>query len=252
MKPKIDVVICAGPKDYNKVKYTISQAKKHIKDNIEKFYVISPDKIDDLINLKNVENHLDDDVLKINRSKIKHRPHWISQQFIKMLQQVSKSDYYVILDSDAILVNDISFFEGNKKILYKARNQNHSPYFRFSQKLMGFGREYPHSLMCEVLLYDRKVCKHILERFDGDPNKFIDKSIEIITSNCYPADHEFHANYSWKHFRDEYVIRNINQKHHEKHNDGVWTDTEIQNMINKFTGKNIDMFTIHTYSNTRR
>jgi hypothetical protein len=244
-----DILIPSSPKDLHKVKYVIESAKKHIKDDIGNIYIVTPfmpkeeDKLEDVIYIMDHEV-LDDYGIKLR--DIPFKPTWMFQMMIKLFNSVTENDRYLVVDSDLFFNKPISFFDENKKpIFYLGRNQNHSHYFRFMQKMFGFGRVYPHSFISEVMLFDRNITTHM---FNGLPKKeFIQKFISNINSNDYPACFETFGNYTVVNFPDKYEIKHFTMDLEGRLKKN-WTEDEIKQRLEFFSkNPNVDVFTLHTW-----
>jgi len=82
---------------------------------------------------------------------------------LKMFQNVTKNDNFLIIESDCLILQNINFFVDDKTIFYLTRNQNHEPYFNFSKKIMNLDRSFLHSFISEFMMYEKKKINHMLK-----------------------------------------------------------------------------------------
>lgn len=202
MEKKYDIVIVSHEKDFNKIKYVVEHADKNL-DNFESIHLILTNHpFDELDIVKNkttkpVIVHYEQDVLNIDMKKICYRPNWIYQILLKMFQNVTKNEHFLVLESDGVVNNRLHFFEDDKTIIYLGINHPvHNPYFRFNE-MINIKKKFPHSLISEVMMYDKKYIKEMLENCGCfSPQDFIEKYIyENLTDECYPADYEMYGQF---------------------------------------------------------
>jgi hypothetical protein len=235
---KYDILILCKNDDLNKIKYLI----KSIKINIigyDDIYLITPDKVD----MDGVVNITDYEVIeKKYKENIKHRPNWIFQQYIKLFQNVTKNDYYVVIDSDIYINKKIEIFTNNKPNFFIGRDQYHQQYFNFSKEF-GISKLYEKSFISEIMVFDKTKIREFLSKIDITTDLFLEKSNNIIDQNCYISEFEFYGNMIFKYYNGSYNIKNINTMLNGKHN--KWEDYEIENLIN--SNKNFDIISYHTW-----
>jgi hypothetical protein len=195
-----------------------------------------------------VYKHIETDVLKIDKSRLRHRPEWIYQMMLKIFQNVTSNDNFLVIESDCIILNDISFFEGDKTIFHLCRDQNHDSYFNFSKQILGLGREYDHSFISEFIMYDKKIIKDMLDKCGcNSVNDFLELIYEHVNSNCYPADYELYVNFCFKYHNDKITMKKSNFNFFGRHSSQApfWTDTEIKFLIDSNSDK--DVISFHTW-----
>jgi hypothetical protein len=165
-----------------------------------------------------------------------------------MFQNVTKNDNFLVIESDCIILNDISFFEGDKTIFHLCRDQNHDSYFNFSKQILGLGREYDHSFISEFIMYDKKIIKDMLDKCGcNSVNDFLELIYEHVNSNCYPADYELYGNFCFKYHNDKITMKKSNFNFFGRHSSQApfWTDTEIKFLIDSNSDK--DVISFHTW-----
>jgi len=144
-----DIVIVSHEKDFNNIKFIVEYAEKNLVFDSIHLILSERKEYEDLeliktLTTKPIHHHNETDVLTVDKGRIKYRPNWIYQMLLKMFQNVTENDNFLVIESDCIILNDINFFDGDKTIFHLCRDQNHEPYFNFSNKILGVGREYSH------------------------------------------------------------------------------------------------------------
>ena len=97
-----DIVIVSHNKDFNKIKYVVEYVEKNLT-GFESFHLIlTNDEYLELDILKTKTDkpifiHKEQDVIKLDFNKVCYRPTWIYQILLKMFQNVTKNDNFLIL-----------------------------------------------------------------------------------------------------------------------------------------------------------
>jgi hypothetical protein len=248
---KYDIVIVSHEKDFYKIKYVLKHAVENLID-FEEIHLILSDRteyqekdiLEKILNGIPIFYHNETDVLKIDKSRIKYRPNWIYQMMLKFFQNVTKNENYLIIESDMAILSKLNFFENGKTIFYLGLDGNHIPYFNFSEKLMGLKREYDHSFISELMMYDKNKIKELLNKCNCHKvEDFLELLYNNVDSDCYPADYELYGNFCYKYFKDEYLFKKLNFNYSGRH--GNWSEQEIINRIE--TCKHCDTVSFHMY-----
>ena len=248
-----DIVIVSHEKDFNNIKFIVEYAHKNLRfDSIH--LILSEREVYNDIDLlktltdKPIFKHNENDILKIDKSRIKNsRPNWIYQMLLKMFQNVTNNDNFLIIESDCIILKDINFFEDEKTIFYLTRDQNHTPYFNFSNKILGLGREYNHSFISEFMMYDKKIVNDLLDKCGCKTvYDFLELIYNNVDSECYPADYELYGNFCYKYYKDNFIIKNLSYNFFGRDNiPHGYQDQEIINIIEQSSDK--DAVSFHTW-----
>lgn len=253
MKP-YDIFIPITNKDYNKLKFLLRSIKENLT-GYEGIYVTSPEG-DIVIDDPSIKYFKDRDILDVDPRKSKHRPGWIYQMLLKMFQRVTPNDFYLTIDSDVVFNRHMDMFTSDgRPILWMGWEQNHRPYFEFQEKMLGLGREFDHTFINDMNFFSRSVIDDMLNRFGFTVETFCDKTFELITSTCYPAEPEIYGQYVWKYFRGMYEFRQAktlavnprSQNHIQNTKAMVWTDEELEAEIQKMKSEDLDMFMLHSW-----
>lgn len=242
-----DIVIVAHEKDFNNIKFIVEQCSINL--NFESIHLILSDRMeykdmDLLINISNkpIYKHLENDVLKIDKNRIAHRPNWIYQMLLKMFQNVTKNDNFLVIEADCLILNKIEFFNANKTIFYMGRDHYHQEYYNFSQKLLGIGREYNHSFISEFMMYDKKVIKELLNNANcKNVNEFLELVYLHVNNNSYPSDYDLYGNFYFSKYYDNFEAKVLNF-HMSGRYENYWSDFEIKELINLHKDKDAISF----------
>jgi hypothetical protein len=125
-------------------------------------YLLDEDKIIKNINLNLLEDYF------AKRIGKRQRAGWYFQQFLKMavsnLPEVA--DYYLIWDSDTILLRSISFFDDSETVLINPRTEYHQPYFEVLKKTVFIDRKVDFSFISEHLMVKKTYMKELIKVFE--------------------------------------------------------------------------------------
>jgi hypothetical protein len=239
VEPKYDVLIVVAEKDYNKLNFLINSLE-NLNPLPENICIVSPTDI--------VEKHkkciyyLDDDVLDIDKGKIKYRPNWIYQQFVKILQNITPNDNYLVIDSDIFLNKKIDVFLDGKPNFFITINQYHQPYFNYLNHF-GINKVYDTSFISEIMMFNKDKIKEFLSSIGYCEESFLNKSLELIDSNCYISEFEFYGNMILSNYPNSYNFKNIKTKVFGKQS--KWNNNEIITLIN--ANRDLDIISYHTW-----
>lgn len=227
---ELEVVICLHESHLKNFKLVVSQLYKNLKDI--KIVVISNIKLKEKI--KNIDSRIEvlgeDTLVKdLSLSRIKNilkekigngsRAGWYFQQFLKMSYSlVTKSNYYLIWDSDLILLKELDFFtKDNKMIIYK-KTEYHIPYFETLEKILGLGKKFDFSFIAEHFLIKTKIMKEMIEKIEVNKNiegkYFFEKILNSISIKDLPysgfSEFETYGTYALSNFVENFEVRKIN------------------------------------------
>lgn len=246
-----DIFLCCAKKDYVKLPYIVKAIENNVPD-YENIYICTPTNINIGIQKDNVFYYLDKDILDVDPLLWKYRPTWIYQQFLKLFQKVSKNDYYVTIDTDNLINRTLPFFsKEGKPIWYSSVPHNHLPYFRFQEKMLGFGRVFEHSFVADMNFFSKDKINEMLIRGGYTLETFILKSQEVIDNTCYPAEPEIYGGYMYKYHPDFYDFRKLKTivrgKHQENPLDTLYTNKEIEDIMENSKNLDYDVITLHSW-----
>jgi hypothetical protein len=244
-----ETVVPVAPIDISKFPYLISSLVSYT-DTLA-IHVITPDpkQIDIPKPIRvPVFVHADDTILKIDRSRLKHRPNWVAQQFLKLFQNVTMTNWYLVIDADLFFNRPVNFFINDEPVMMFGIDQYHEPYFEFNQRMIGIDRVFPHSFLSECTLYSKYLIEDMLSTSGYESHdEFIEKAIEIIDGSCYPAESELYGNYVTKAHPGAYLHRKLKASLGGKYCNQEWSKDEIEAQILKIKPQDVDIFTMHSW-----
>ena len=244
-----DIVIVAHEKDFHKLKYCVKYVCKNL--IFDEIHIILSEKEEYkeksiLYNFyKSIYYHKETDVLKIDKDQIKFRPNWIYQMFLKMFQNVTKNENFLVIESDAIVNSKLNFLENNKTIFHLGIDQNDEHYYNFNKQMLNIGREYNYSFISELMMYNKNVVRDMILKSNClNVQEFIQKSYNIISKECYPADYELYGNFFYKYYLNNFSTNTITTSQNRKYGGKIYTEDEIYYLINN--NKHCDIITHHS------
>lgn len=247
----IDLLLPAAPKDYVKIPHVIAAVAEHIPE-VERVCLVTPGlqsytKLHGLV----VDCYTDVEVLPPGYSRIGigWRPNWTSQQFIKLLQNVTDTEYWLTIDADTFFNQRVPFFtDDGKPILYRGMDQFHQPYFSFNINFLSIGKIHEGSFLSECTLYKRSIVDELIASVGGR-DEFIRKAVEIInTAKGHPADAEIYAAYVLTHYPKLYEIRKLRHSVNGRYGTGEYTIKEIKEQIELFRREDVQTFSLHSWN----
>ena len=178
----LDAVIPVSRKDFIKLPFVIDALCRN--QSIGTVYVISPEPIDgpasDILRGRHgITALLDSDVLPFSKNIFRHRPGWVYQQFIKLLQNVTDTDWYLSVDADLFVLKPLPFFANGKANLFYARDWQKiiAPYGRFTEGMLGIQwNEF--SLMNDIALYNKDVVRSMTD-YAGGYDNFVSRAASL-------------------------------------------------------------------------
>ena len=241
-----DIVIVSHEKDFNNIKFIVEHSQKNLKFDSIHLILSERKEFTDLELIKTLTDkpvflHLESNILKVDKSRINHRPNWIYQMLLKIFQDVTLNDDFLIIESDCLILKEINFFEEDKTTLYLCRDQHHTPYFNFNN-LLGFGREYNHSFISEFMMYDKKVVQELLNKTNC---KTVDDFLELIylyiDSETYPSDYDLYGNFYYSNYPNKFETKLLNFDMSGR-SINYWSDSEIKQLIETHQDKDAISF----------
>lgn len=234
---KYDLVISSHPKDHIKLKYCYGSIKQHFDVQPDNKYVVSPTRVEfeDFI-------WIHDDELPVRKDQIHHvRPNWMFQQFVKSTQDFTQNDTYMVVDCDVIFNRAVKF---GHNFYISDRTQHHPPYFKFMKDAFGLDKQVPYSFINDFMVFERKIFQEII----GTPQRLLELVNHHESPDCFMAEFEVYGNYVTKHYPGLYGTVDQKVAMYGKYLPALWTDPEILNLIAFNCDKDIDLFTMHSWT----
>lgn len=243
-----DLIIPAAPKDYNKVPFVIDAVRKFV--DVETIHVIAPNPDDFGWVRSGVNFHRDADVLPYDRARLRYRPNWVFQQMLKVFRDVTKNDWFLVMDADIFPNRRIPLWNADgQPILYLGRDQFYDPYFVFNEHMLGFGKVYPWSFLSECTLYSKRLVQDMLAHCGLTLDEFWEKTVEITVQGCRPGDAELYGSYVYQEHPDVYEIKKLNARLGGRYESYVFSDEEIETELKMVREKypNVDITSMHSW-----
>lgn len=246
----VEAIVPASPKDYVKLPHVLQSIEANLPD-VSAVHIVTPSGLQISNGYRfSIACHSDEQIIDFDWGRFRYRPTWIKQQFIKMFQQVTASDWFIVVDSDRFFNHAIPLFDNLQPILYLSNHdQNYDVYFEYSKKMLGIGREYPHSFLSECTLYKQTLVNEMLGCAGLTRQQWLERSAEIIDATCHIGDAELYGNYVYaKHpglYRFE-IVRDEMRGFYP--GEGVWTDDSIREYIAEMKKRDdVDIFSAHSW-----
>ncbi|MFC5468117.1 DUF6492 family protein [Cohnella suwonensis] len=166
---KIDVLIPAIEKDLETLPYVIDAVKKQVKHPIGNILIVAPmrKKIRELCTRKGCKFVDENTVLPLTKKNIRYRSKkwersgWLFQQLLKMSgDTLSKSDYFLVIDADTVLIRPHVFRTGRKTLFY-CRKWSQPEYFKTYRKLLGKRATAPSSFVTHYMLFEKSKLRQL-------------------------------------------------------------------------------------------
>ncbi|UZJ37310.1 DUF6492 family protein [Prosthecochloris sp. SCSIO W1103] len=94
---------------------------------------------------------------------------WYYQQILKLgMANWVDTDYYLVVDSDTVFLNPVTFFTDNGKPLYCTGNEYHKPYFQSFENILGFKAQREYSFVTHHMVFNRYIVQEMQKKFQTD------------------------------------------------------------------------------------
>jgi hypothetical protein len=247
---KVDAIMPVARKDFCKLFASAQLLIKNV--GIDTLYIVSPEPVDkSIVDELSVNDNIvyleDRHVLPFDASVFTHRSSWVYQQFIKLLQDVTESDWYISVDADLFVLKPLPFFGGGKPSLFFARDYKKivPAYGRFTSGLLGIEwNEF--SLMNDIALYNKGIVRDMVGHVGGY-EEFVNRSIEICGKRCFPAEAQLY--YAWVVSRqiNQYAVLHITNGWRGMYGSYRFSRNDIEKTIALGVASGVDTFSIHTW-----
>ncbi len=153
-------------------------------------YLLDENSIIANINLNTIQDYL------MQRVQSNYRSGWYFQQFLKMAicNIVDIADYYLIWDSDTILLKNVDFFDKEGRVFISPKTAYHKPYFKLIKKILGIEKQVNFSFISEHMMINKFYMKELLNNLIAQtPDKI--SWVEFIL-NAIDEQHLTHSGFS--------------------------------------------------------
>lgn len=231
---KTDVFIPASIKDADKLGILLIQLINCCTD-INDIYISIPainnENRNFEINGHNVSFFNDSEILDLKwLSLCSFRKNWIYQQLLKLCQNVTKTEYYFVIDADIIPIKPFSLFENNKPILFAKPNaRDESAFIRYISKATGgdlavwTDAEYATtSYISDLMVFKKSWINEMIHKYFSSEDQFLlfsslitywQKIPNIRKKSIFMSEYELYGRYIAKYHTDEIAIKSIVQNY---------------------------------------
>jgi hypothetical protein len=215
----MDIVIVYHSKDSKILPYCV-EGTKHINNRRNVYLVTNKDPC--------IENtiFIDETLFPFSKSEIesylyenhKSRAGWYYQQLLKMYSYKiidSISDNFLILDSDTVFLNEVSFINENK-ICYSTSSENNIMYYEHMNIVLpGLEKQIPtKSGIVHHMVFNKEILNEIVTKIENiHQTTFWDAMMKNINkehgNESTLSEYEIYFNYVNKYHSDKIVIREL-------------------------------------------
>jgi hypothetical protein len=240
-----DVFIPCAKKDYNKLKFLIKSLDNLIDFNGDVYICMETDEKINIESDRKIFFYTDKQVLDLKDIVFKHRHGWVYQQLLKLCQNITKNDNFLVIDSDIYINQPITIIENDRVNFFISERpvNTHVPYFYFMEKY-GVKRGFKLSFINDFMLFNKTKIENMFSLVGGK-NEFIEFVYENVSSECYPSEYELYGNFIFNNSGDYLNILTINKICNGK--DALWSDDELVEYINKNKNNGSQVLEYHTW-----
>jgi hypothetical protein len=203
---KVDIVMPTTTKDFELLELAVDSLK-NIRHSIGNIYIVSDDDpgIANFCKARGIIFIDEKSVLGYDRQSTPHswngtdRSGWIFQQLLKLAgPNFVAADDYIVLDSDTVIINKMSFHtKSGKYILYESEEW-HKPYFKAFERLLGFKASSHYSFVSHMMIFNNAIMREMWRRIEKVHGMTWDKAFfKVIDRNEKSpiADYETYGNW---------------------------------------------------------
>jgi len=245
-----DILIAMAEKDFIKFSFVYNSIIQHL-EGFDTVHCVTPVRVPMKLRIEGVQYSLDEEAIDFDFSNckgiIKERTNWYKQQFIDLFQVVT-SDHYLQVDADICFNRKVNVIENGKPSFLFGKDQDHTPYRELTQKLFGFGREYPYSFINEMMYFKRDVIQSLVETTGLNKYGVFELIINEVNKTQEESgfsEYDTYGNYVVKYFKDSYNYTHLNVLRTSKRR--LWKKEEMQTLINKHKNSDYDVIAYHSY-----
>ena len=245
-----DILIPSHEKDFTKLKFVYNSIIGYL-EGYKDIYCITNIKVPEYLRIQGVKYFLDEEVIDFDFSlfqgTIKKRTGWYRQQFVKLFQNVTGDDY-LVTEADNVYNQKVNIIEQGKPVFNLGKDQNHAPYYAITQKLLGYGREYPYSFINETMYIKREYVKELVALPGFNKYGFFELFVNELNrtqevSGC--SDYDLYGNFVAKYHKDDYLYKKVETIVTAKHS--IWNKEEIIMYLDSFKDADTTMIKLHSW-----
>lgn len=213
----VDLVLPTIAKDFDTLQTVIESARKHVQHTIGTIYIVTrPNQL--MAEFCHSHGYVlvdESTVLGYGKEAIHYfvegvdRRGWLFQQLLKLAgDQIAKTENFISIDSDTILIRPHSFME-NGKFIFRQNEEWHAPYFAAFEKMFGYPVRTWFSYTSHMMMFDKEMLHKMKMELEARHKKSWDK-VYIGTANpkeisCV-SDYDTYAN--WVQCNYPYRVKN--------------------------------------------
>jgi len=124
-------------------------------------HLLDEDKIMENISLRVIQEYF------ARRIRTPQRAGWYFQQFLKMsiCNLPDMADHYLIWDGDTVLLQPLTFFDQDGRVLVNPKTEYHKPYFELTKKVLGIDKQADFSFISEHLMINKSFMNELVCNF---------------------------------------------------------------------------------------
>ena len=182
----VDIVIPVIPKDLTILPLCIAGVRENVNHMIGAIYIVAPDDLDikrycDANNLifvdeRSVLGYGVEEVDFVTKDGV-NRSGWIFQQLLKLSGRVGTNRYYLVIDSDHILLKPHTFITNTNKLCFYQSSEWHYPYYKNIKGLIGENAVHLLSYVAHKMIFDKEILLSLHNEIERKNNSFWDKAI---------------------------------------------------------------------------
>jgi hypothetical protein len=211
---EIDAVFVTIDKDIDTLKLSIESVRKFVKHPIRRFVLITRDDMFFKQFCKENGCEFIDETSIIGFDKtalppMNGREGWLYQQLLKLgYADFSKSEHYLVMDSDTVFVKNRVFIH-DSKTYFDYSDEYHKPYRNAYNKLFGFDYDTKKSFVCHHMLFAKTKVKEMMlfieNRHKCKWGKAIIDCADYTSPSCF-SEYETYGNF-FLHFYGNEMMR---------------------------------------------
>lgn len=182
----IDIVIPVIPKDLSILPLCIAGVRENVNHTINAIYIVAPDNTDikkycEVNNLVFVDEcsilgYGTEGVNFVTKDGT-NRSGWIFQQLLKLSGRIGTNRYYLVIDSDHILLKPHTFITNTNKLCFYQSSEWHYPYYKNIKKLIGKNAIHGLSYVAHKMIFDKEILLSLHNEIEGRHSCAWDKAI---------------------------------------------------------------------------
>jgi hypothetical protein len=171
----IDIIIPLIEKDLEILPLCLEGLKNNVSHRIQNIYIVAPN-IESIIDFASKNNLIfidENNVLGYSPKNINYitsngrdRSGWVFQQLIKLSGRIGTSRYYLVIDSDHILLKPHTFITEDNLIVFYLSSEFHYPYYKMNYNLTNDFSVSLFSYVSHKMIFDKDELKKLHNKLE--------------------------------------------------------------------------------------